>query len=189
MQLANVLVLFYSRSGFTRIVAAALAQALGADLAELKDTTNRAGLLGYLRSGLDAALGRLTRLEPLSKDPTAYSLVVVGTPVWNASVSSPVRTFLVQHGAALRNVAFFCTFGARGANRALAQMAEACGTQPLATMAIRDRELESPFARTRIGEFVKRLEAAATARGPVGAAPTAPPPAPARRETSRLAGP
>lgn len=180
MRLANVLVICYSRSGFTRILAEALAPALGADLAELKDATNRAGLLGYLRSSLDAVSGRLTRLQPLSKDPTAYSLIVVGTPVWNASVSSPVRTFLVQHGAALRDVAFFCTFGGLGANRALGQMTEACGKKPLATMAIRDRELESPLVRTRIGEFVKRLEAAAMVREPVRGVPT-PPSVPAAR--------
>lgn len=69
---------FYSRSGFTRIVAEDLARALNADLEELVDTKNRAGVLGYLRSSFDGARGRLTQLKPLSQGPGAYDVVVVG---------------------------------------------------------------------------------------------------------------
>lgn len=164
MERANVLVVFYSRSGFTKIVAAALARALNADLEELLDTRNRAGVLGYVKCGFDAALGRLTQLRPLSRHPGAYGIVVVGTPVWNASVSSPVRTFLVQHQAALRKVAFFCTYGASGNERVFRQMEQVCGKAPLGTMAVRDREVGSPIQDARIRELVGRLETTARVR-------------------------
>jgi flavodoxin len=99
----KTLVIFYSRTGTTRTVAEAIARQLGADIEEIRDTRNRQGLFGYLRSGFDAGLGRCTGLEPMRRDPNDYDVVVVGTPVWNASVSAPVRTFLAAKGRRFKN--------------------------------------------------------------------------------------
>jgi flavodoxin len=149
------LVVFYSRSGFTRTVAQEIAQAAVADVEELVDRTSRAGLFGYLRSGFDAARKRLTQLAPLAKSPADYDIVIVGTPVWNASVSTPVRTFLTLYKNALPEVAFFCTYGGRGSERAFAQMAGILGRAPRATVAIRDAEMETELAKARLREFIR----------------------------------
>ena len=158
------LVVFYSRTGFTRTVAEALASALGADLEELVDTKNRAGVLGYLRAQWDGGLRRLTQLHPMGRDPAGYELVVIGTPVWMGSMSSPVRTFLAQYRAALKRVAFFCTYLGSGPERTFRHMAAACGKTPLATMAVRDREVRSALQDARIRELVGRVQEAAAAR-------------------------
>ena len=157
MGLANALVVFYSRTGFTKLVAEALMKELGADVEQLVDTRGRAGLLGYLRSGFDGTFGRLTELKPLSRDPATYGLVVVGTPVWNGFVSSPVRTFLAQNKAMLHQVAFFCTYGGSGNERTFRQMATVCEKAPVATMAVRDREVGDAMLHARIRAFVRRL--------------------------------
>ena len=162
MERAHALVVFYSRSGFTRIVARHLARALDADLAELVDTKNRVGVLGYLKSGFDALFHRLTTLEPLSARPETYDVVVVGTPIWNAAISSPVRTFLVQQHAALKKVAFFCTYGGSGNERVFREMEKVCGKAPLGTMAVRDREVGGPMEDARIREYVRTFQAAVT---------------------------
>jgi len=158
---AKVLVVFYSRSGFTRVVGQALARVLNADLEELVDTRHRGGVLGYLRSGFDATLKRLTTLKPLTKDSGTYDVVVVGTPIWNASLSSPVRTFLTQHKARLKQVAFFCTYGGSGDERVFRQMTDLCGKTPLGTMAVRHRAIGGPIQEARIREFVDTLQLAA----------------------------
>ena len=157
MQAADTLVVFYSRSGMTRRVAQAFAQVIGADIQELRDTTNRGGLIGYLRSGMEATVGSLPAIAPLPVDPGAYRRVIVGTPVWNASVSSPVRSFLVSQGPRCKEVAFFCTFGGSGSDRVFRQMAKACGKQPIATLAIRDEEMGGSAPAQRISELAERL--------------------------------
>ncbi len=158
MALVKALVVFYSRTGFTKRVAEALAKELGAEVEQLVDTRSRAGLFGYLRSGFEGTLGRLTELKPLSKHPERYGLVVVGTPVWSASVSSPVRTFLAQHKATLNRVAFFCTYRGSGNERTFRQMAGVCGKAPVATMAVRDRELGGVMLHARMRGFLGRLQ-------------------------------
>ena len=49
----HVLVVYFSRTGHTRVLAEGIARALGADLEEIRDRTDRTGLLGWLRSGAE----------------------------------------------------------------------------------------------------------------------------------------
>ena len=93
----RTLVVFYSRSGNTRRVAHRIAAALAAEVEEIEDLDDRSGILGYLRSGHEASARRPARIAPITRDLAAFDLVVIGTPVWRASVSSPVRTFLEAH--------------------------------------------------------------------------------------------
>jgi menaquinone-dependent protoporphyrinogen IX oxidase len=155
----KTLVVFYSRTGHTREIGHRIAAALYADIEEIADRANRGGIFGYLRSGRDAWLRRRARLAPLVHDPAAYDLVVVGTPVWNMSLSSPVRTFLQDHKRALHQVAFFCTMNGIGSDRAFAQMEEQGGRRPIATLAVRAHERASPELPGRIRTFVAGVKA------------------------------
>jgi flavodoxin len=154
--MSRTLVVYYSRTGTTKKVASALASALGADLEEIVDLTNRRGLRGYLRSGFDATLGRLARVEPARNNPRDYDLVVLGTPVWNASVSSPVRTYAVQHSDAMKDVAFFCTCGGPGGEHVVSQLMELCGKRPEGVLILSDAEI-ARGADARIAEFARTL--------------------------------
>lgn len=156
----KALVAYYSRTGNTRTLARQIAAALGADVEEIADRANRRGILGYLRSGRDAWFGRRAELVPSHVDPGAFDLAIIGTPVWNASLSSPVRTFLEDHAKALRSVAFFCTMGGRGAARVFRQMEAVCGRPPIATLARSERQLASPDLPGEIAAFVSQLRAA-----------------------------
>jgi menaquinone-dependent protoporphyrinogen IX oxidase len=153
----RTLVVFYSRSGTTRLVAEKIARGLGADTEELVDPTDRRGVRGYLRSGFDARLGRWMPLEPVERDPMKYDLVVVGTPVWVSCISAPVRTFLGNNARRLRKVAFFVTEGGRGEKEVFRQMAEVVGVEPAATVALKKRDVEHGRSASVIASFVASL--------------------------------
>jgi hypothetical protein len=153
----NALVVFYSRTGTTRTVARRLARELGADIEELTDPVHRLGLRGYLRSAFDAGLGRWVPVEPVTRDPTRYDLVIVGSPVWVSSVSAPVRTFLCNNARRLRKVAFFVTEGGRGDRRVFRQMADVVGAKPAATLALLQQDVERGSASTAITSFAASL--------------------------------
>ncbi len=157
MRNPKVLLVYYSRTGTTRVVADAIAAALACDVEEITDTRNREGIFGYLRAGFDAAFARLTTLQRLRYDPKHYDLVIVGTPVWNASLSAPVRTYLTMHKGRLKNVAFFCTYGGSGSRRVFRQMAETCGIKPLDLLELRQAEVKSGAHTERLHAFVVGL--------------------------------
>jgi flavodoxin len=164
MERPRVLVVFHSMTGHTKRVAAALAKALGADVEEIRDREARDGILGWLRSGLGAALGASAEIDPPARDPSRYDLVLVGGPVWSASLTPPVRSWLWLERERLHAVAFFVTLGGFGAERVLGQMAEVSRKRPLGTLAVREDELAKPATAERIATFAASLARAAQRR-------------------------
>lgn len=154
----RALVVSYSRTGTTKKIAESVVAAIDGELEEIIDRTKRSGLLGYLRSGYEAARSRVIPIGPAVRDPSTYDVVIVGTPIWNLSVSSPVRSYLHRHRGAFRNVAFFCTCGGRGGERAFAQMTEICGVTPVATLVVRDAEVAR--SERAVARFVADIDRA-----------------------------
>ena len=167
----KTLVIYYSRSGNTRMVARRIADALGGEIEELTDQVDRKGIVGYLRSGREAFLGRRAKLNPIAADLSSFDLVVIGTPVWNASLSSPIRTFLQDHAAALPRVAFFCTLGGRGRDRVLRQMEQICGKAPLATLGVTEKMLNHEELTVAVDSFASRLSPPVETRRPYAREP------------------
>ncbi len=153
----KALVLYYSRTGNTRVVAQQIADELNAELEEIVDRTNRRGILGYLRSGRDAALHRRAKLNPISSKLSDFDLVVLGTPVWRLALSSPIRTFLEEHGDELPRVAFFCTMGNFGSRRVFRQMERMCTKGPVATLAVTEADLKNDDLHGIVESFGRRL--------------------------------
>ena len=113
------------------------AKLLSCDVEELVDTASRAGPVGFLKSVRDGSGRKLTTLQPVKMDPANYDIVVVGTPNWDANMSSPVRTYLTENNAKFKTVAFFITQGPRGGDeKALAEMEAVTGKKPKATLTI-----------------------------------------------------
>jgi flavodoxin len=139
----RTLVVYFSRTRTTENLAEQIGRALGADVEAIDDRADRSGLLGWLRSGYEGARHRLAKIGPARHDPASYDVVVIGTPIWSKSVSSPVRAYLRRHRAAFRDVAFFCTYGGSGAPQTFAQMSDECGLRPVATLAIRHADAAS----------------------------------------------
>ncbi len=152
----NAIVVYYSRSGNTAEVARAIATALDANIEAIVDKTSRKGLVGYMRSAYEATFARLTTIEQPTHDLSRYDLVVMGSPVWNASLSSPVRTFMARHRKDMKAVAFFCTCGGRGAERVFEQMSDVTGKTPADTLVLRERELQRSYS-DKVAGFAREL--------------------------------
>ena len=163
----RTLVVFFSRSGTTRLVAEALSEMLDCDLEEITEPISRIGFRGYSRSLLQAIRRRASRIAPIARDVSSYDLVIVGTPVFAWSVSPPVRAYLMATAPRLPEVAFFATLGGAGSERAFAQMAAIIGKRPRAVCAITQREVASGRHLEKLSALAKALQP-----GPRAAAPS-----------------
>jgi flavodoxin len=153
----RILVVYYSRTGTTGKVARAIRDELGCDIERIAERGSRRGILGYFRSVFDTVFGRPAVLRALEKDPNDYELVVVGTPVWNASVSTPVRTFLAENRHRIRRVAFFCTYGGTGSARAVRQAEAIAGEPPVVTLALRADDVGRGVVTAKVRTFSSAL--------------------------------
>jgi flavodoxin len=163
--MTKTLVVFHSRSGYTRRVAKLVARKLAADVEEIRVVQPLGGPLGYAFCALEAIVGLTPALRPSRHDPADYDMVIVGTPVWFWSLSSPVRSWLSKHRVARAHVAFICTMGGAGADGVFATMTELAHATPVATLALTDAEIESAD-ETKLDAFVASVKGPARRRSP-----------------------
>lgn len=155
----KTLVVFYSRTGTTKKVALEISNKLGAEIEEIRDTVNRSGVKGYLVSGRDAMKKRLTTLELTTKNPADFDLVIIGTPIWGWNMSVPVRTYITEKKGDFKKVAFFCTMGGTGDDKAFAEMEQIIGQKPVATLALLTRDVAKNDFAEKLEKFTAALSA------------------------------
>jgi flavodoxin len=164
---SRILIVYYSRSGTTRRVAKALSAALQCDIEEIVETKSRSGILGYLRSAIEARRQRpSTTLARTTVDPSLYDLIILGTPVWAWSVSSPVRAYMIANRTRFAAVAFFCTCGGSGSDSAFGQMRQLVGKAPLGCLFLTAGQLVKQRHEPRLRQFLQTLAGAEA--GPSG---------------------
>ena len=117
--MVRAVVVYFSRTGYTRKIAEAIAARCGADIEGIQDVRDRSGIWGYLRSAREALGERLIDIRPPIRNPSDYNIVILGTPVWASNICSPMRAYVTTHREEFRQVAFFCTQGGSGAKKVL----------------------------------------------------------------------
>lgn len=120
----KVLVVYYSRTGNTQMVAEKIAEKFNADSERLIDKVKRTGPVGFTRAGKDALAGNLTEIEPLKADPQKYDIILIGTPSWFSNITPAVRTFVTQYDISSKKLGLFGTVNKIGIESALKQLAE-----------------------------------------------------------------
>jgi len=153
----KILVVFYSRSGYTRKVAENIAAACEADIEEIRDIRPRKGLFGYFRSGYEASKMKLAEIEQTMADPAKYDVLILGGPVWAGKMASPIRTYITQHCDKNKAIALFCTYGGSGAEKVLRDMEKLCERKALALIAVTDDEIKKQRYRDKLDQLVKTI--------------------------------
>jgi flavodoxin len=156
----RTLVVYFSRSGHTRRVAVEIAGHCGGDLEEIWDARTYGGVWDYLRSAWESLTGTAPPIEAAEKDPSAYDVVILGTPVWVRGLASPVRAYAMRNAKRFKQVAFFCTAGEAGNQQAFAELGRLCGKPPVATFVVTEAQLADQVEQELVQRFVTRLAAA-----------------------------
>jgi len=105
----KTLILYYSRTGNTRMVCEALQQALSADILEVKDLSNRKGGWGFFTGTLNSLFGMKTGIDPVQPDISAYANIILASPIWTGKLSPTIRTFIAKNRFDGKRVILFTT--------------------------------------------------------------------------------
>jgi len=154
----KILVAFYSRSGKTKKVAETVSEILKCDKEEIFDIKSREGIVGFLRAGTDGNLRRLTTIKEIKNNPSLYDLVIIGTPVWSSSVSTPIRTYLSLYQEDFKKVAFFCTRLGTDSKKVFDDMKSISQKTPLALLELTSREVARDQYIQKVKEFINNLK-------------------------------
>lgn len=114
------LVLYYSKTGNTRIVADTIKKTLKAHTKEITDNTLHRTLIDYLFINLfDSA-----NINPTKIDVEYYELIFIGTPVWIGNISPAIKKIISNTDFKNKNIVLFNTSRFVGGNLAMKNMAK-----------------------------------------------------------------
>jgi flavodoxin len=154
--MSNILVVTYSRTGNTARVGKELANHLDADFERIEELENRQGIAGFAIAALESLAKGLPSIRT-TKDPSQYSLVVLGTPVWAGHMASPVRTYLTLQHAHLPRMAFFATMGGHGAEETIRELKFLTRSDVAPSCAFTQAEIERARYAQKLEGFAKSL--------------------------------
>lgn len=93
----KTLIVYYSRTGKTRLLCEVLHQHISSDILEVKpldDGRYRPGRIGYYTAAFDSVFNRYIPIVPEEPDFSSYSSIIIVSPVWNWKLSAPIRTLI-----------------------------------------------------------------------------------------------
>jgi flavodoxin len=120
----KTVILYYSRTQKTALVAKTIAEKIGADTLEIMDLKNRAGFLSYVNASADALRENKTNIKPDPVDISDYGLVYIGTPTWAGKPAPAIITLIDKCDLKGKDVILFATMGSRSGSRVLGRMEE-----------------------------------------------------------------
>jgi len=164
----KVAIAYYSRTGNTEAVVRLLRDALedcGAEVEEFRIKASREyspPLHLNPRLIIDTLIKRGTdiSLEPAGFDPSKYDAVVIASPIWIGTLSSPVQQFLRGHASGLRKYVVLTTSGLRARCDAISKKAEKIsGVKPLSCFNVTVSEIrEEAKLRGLVREIASKIK-------------------------------
>ena len=119
----KTLVVFYSLTGKTRLVAETIANETKADLKEIEETKPRkVGPLTHLTGSVAAILGRCSDIKPINAHIEQYDLVFIGSPIWFFRPAPAINTFISTVNLKVKQLVLFFTMGGTGYQQAAKAM-------------------------------------------------------------------
>lgn len=113
----RILVVYFSRSGNTRVIAGVIHRSLQTDLVEIEPASPYPE--DYFQTVTQAKNERERGIKPVLKksvsDIARYQTVYLGFPIWGTSVPPVVQSFLNTHSLADKLLVPFITHGGYGA--------------------------------------------------------------------------
>ena len=92
----KTIVLFYSYSGRTKILAAMKAMELNADIEEITEVKKMSVLKAYIVGGFYALRRKRVKINPIKANLSDYEQIIIMAPVW-AGLPAPAFNSIKRH--------------------------------------------------------------------------------------------
>lgn len=116
------IIIYYSDSGKTKVVAETLALNFRCDLCQIKDLKKREGIVNLFSSSIDAFRESKTEIYPPTLDLEEYDTIYIGTPVWVGNPTPAIITLIDNLNLRGKDVVLFTTSNNSNEDAALEKM-------------------------------------------------------------------
>jgi len=154
----RALVAYYSRTGNNEKLVNELQAKLACDIEKIVDTANRKGIWGYLNGGRQAYMKRMSKIEPVHKDPSNYDLVILAYPLWSSRMPPAIRSYIFENKSKFNRVAFMSvSVSGEGNKNTIPDFETAVGKKPSAILMLKEADLRPSGYEKRLQEFSESL--------------------------------
>lgn len=105
------LVVFYSYTGHTKMIAEKIQQKLNCDILEIKPvkpySTDYQTVVDEEQN--NSSVGKTPDIQKIDKNLNDYDEIIIGTPVWWYTIAPVIRTFLTQNDLSNKTIKPFAT--------------------------------------------------------------------------------
>ncbi len=153
----KTLVVYYTRTGYTKIVAESVAKGLDCDIEEIVDNKKRNGFIGSAGAYL-SPVNKKTTIEEIKADLRKYDTVIVGTPIWWYTISPAAREFITKNKSKIDDMALFYTCGKDTRINVEADVTDLFGKSPSANVGIESETIKNKTFEKKVDSFVMELK-------------------------------
>ena len=111
MENSKKLVVYYSYTGHTKMIAKRIEEKLGCDILEIKTiipySTNYQTVVNKEQN--NESSNKTPQIEKIDKDLKKYDEIIIGSPVWWYTIAPVIRTFLKQNDLSGKTIKPFAT--------------------------------------------------------------------------------
>lgn len=111
MENSKKLVVYYSYTGHTKMIAKRIEEKLGCDILEIKPiipySTNYQTVVNKEQN--NDSSNKTPQIEKIDKDLKKYDEIIIGSPVWWYTIAPVIRTFLKQNDLSGKTIKPFAT--------------------------------------------------------------------------------
>ena len=111
MENSKKLVVYYSYTGHTKMIAKRIEEKLGCDILEIKPiipySTNYQTVVNKEQN--NESSNKTPQIEKIDKDLKKYDEIIIGSPVWWYTIAPVIRTFLRQNDLSGKTIKPFAT--------------------------------------------------------------------------------
>ena len=116
------LVVYYSLTGKTRLVAQVIAEALNATLVEIEERRPIPMPFVYLSGSFAAFMNWGSKINPIAVDLKQYERIFIGSPIWGSRTAPAINSFIYKANFEGRSIIPFFTMGGDNSEKALANI-------------------------------------------------------------------
>ncbi len=150
----KTLVIYFTRSGNTKVVAEKLANKIDCDIEEIVDNKKRTGFIGSAGAYL-SPINKKTTIKDIRSDLGKYDLVIIGTPVWWYTISPALTEFLSRYKEKMTDVALMYTCDKDMKINAEADVKDLFGKAAVSTIGIESGSIKDKTFEKKLDEFIK----------------------------------
>lgn len=105
----KILVVYFSRMGYTKKIAYEIANENKCDIFEITTGEHTKSITGFLWCGRYGMLKRGMPINDITIDLNKYEKVIIVSPIWVFNISAPIREFAIKYGKNINNVEYVFT--------------------------------------------------------------------------------